>query len=158
MRQQSQNKKTGFVMAAIAALALTFGPGIAEAGGYKNKYHGKHHSSHQGKHYKRYNKHNDDAAIVLGALGVLGWAFHSDGHRYNKHYISQSRRHYRRHNRRHWKHASNYDRGYQGSCHPVKKRGYWHGNRAKIGGTACVDAYGNRYVVKGSRYLIKYLY
>ncbi|MGY8990659.1 MAG: hypothetical protein ACKVHL_03610 [Rhodospirillales bacterium] len=40
----------------------------------------------------------------------------------------------------------------------MKKRGYWHGNRAKIGGTACVDAYGNGYVVKGSRYLIKYLY
>ena len=155
MRHPSQNNRSGFIMAAIAAIALTFGPGIAEAGGYKHKYHGKHHSSHHGKHYY---KHKKGAAIVLGTLGVIGWAFHSDGHRYNKHYISKSRRHYRRHKRRHWKHASNYDHGYQGSCHPVKKRGYWRGHRAKIGGTACIDAYGNHYVVKGSRYLIRYLY
>ena len=158
MRQQSQNNRTGFVIAAIAAMALIFGPGIAEAGRYKNKYHSKHHGKHYGsyhsKPYKRYYKHNDGAAIVLGALGVLGWALHSDGYNNNKHYVAQSRRH----KRRHWKHASNYNQGYQSSCHQVKKRGYWRGHRAKIGGTACVDDYGNRYVLNGSRYLNRYLY
>ena len=29
---------------------------------------------------------------------------------------------------------------------------------SEIGGTACVNAYGNYYVINGSRYLIRYLY
>jgi len=151
MRQQSISKKTGFVMAAVAALALTFGATSADAGGYKNKH------KHQSNHYKN----NDSAAIVLGTLGVLGWVLHSsNNHDYNYSQISYSRRNHRRHKRHNWKrrHASNYGHSYQSACYPVKKVGYWHGRKAKIGGTACVDAYGDRYVVKGSRYLIKYLY
>ena len=169
MRYQSFKKQTGFIMAAMTAmtaLAFTFGPGIAEAGGYKHKYHGKHYGSHYGKHYKHKYKHHSGVAIVLGTLGAIGWPIHSNGYKTNDHYVSYSRRHYRRHKRHSWKHAYNHGSsygsnnygGYQSVCHTVKKRGYWHGHKAKIGGTACVDEYGNFYVVKGSRYLIKYLY
>lgn len=41
-------------------------------------------------------------------------------------------------------------------CQATSKTGYWQGRQAKIGGTMCYDAYGNSYVVQGSRYLIHY--
>ena len=159
MRQQSIHKRTGFVMATVAALALAFGATTADAGGYKNKHAGKHHGKHYGKNYGKHYKHNNSAAIVLGTLGVIGWTLHS-GNYYDNSPVSYSRRQHRRHKRHYSKHyyASNYGHSYQGHCYPVKKIGYWHGKKAKIGGTACVDAYGDRYVVKGSRYVIRYLY
>ena len=42
------------------------------------------------------------------------------------------------------------------SCQQVYKHGYWHGRKAKIGGTQCYDRYGSPYIVQGSRYLIEY--
>ncbi len=43
-------------------------------------------------------------------------------------------------------------------CHRTSRIGYWHGYRARIGGTVCYDAYGYPYIVPGSRYLIHYIY
>ena len=48
-----------------------------------------------------------------------------------------------------------YHHGSARSCHPVHK---WvtdhYGRQSQIGGTMCYDAYGNGYVVPGSRYVI----
>ena len=60
MRQQSLNERSGLCMAAVAALALVFGAGTAEAGGYKHKYFG---------HYAKQYKYHNGAGSVLGALG-----------------------------------------------------------------------------------------
>ena len=153
MRQKSFNKKTGFVMAAVAALTLAFGITSAEAGGRKNKHHGYKsygwsHGKYYGKHYKkRHNKRHKyrrGSVVVLGPLSVLGWVLH-DIHG-----------HYPNYNLRQWQ--PQYVSGYQNGCTPVSKIGRWHGHRAQIGGTACVNAYGNYYVINGSRYLIRYLY
>ena len=41
------------------------------------------------------------------------------------------------------------------NCHSVSKWAYDdYGQKLKIGGTMCYDAYGQAYVVPGSRYLI----
>jgi len=56
-------------------------------------------------------------------------------------------------------HGRGYRRGAAGvgrGCHPVWKRGHWRGYPAKVGGTMCYDAYGQGFVVRGSRYLIHY--
>lgn len=41
-------------------------------------------------------------------------------------------------------------------CWPVKKKGYWKGRKALVGGKMCRDHSGYTYVVPESRYLIKY--
>jgi len=41
-------------------------------------------------------------------------------------------------------------------CHKVYKHGYYHGRKARIGGTQCYDSYGNPYIVQGSRYVVEY--
>ena len=41
-------------------------------------------------------------------------------------------------------------------CWAVKKKGYWKGRKALIGGQMCRDGSGYTYVVPTSRYLIKY--
>ncbi|MGA0395172.1 MAG: hypothetical protein ACO3MW_14055 [Rhodospirillales bacterium] len=157
MRQHTIKNRSGFAMAAIAALGLMLTTSLAEAGGYKHKYNGKYHSHYYGKHYKKHFKHHGNKTVILGALGLRGWGLHSDNHYYVHPNATYKHRHsYKRYKRRAWKHA--YNDNHDGSCYPVKKKGYWRGHRAKIGGTACVDRYGNTYIVKGSRYLIRYLY
>lgn len=41
-------------------------------------------------------------------------------------------------------------------CWAVKKKGYWKGRKALVGGQMCRDDNGYTYVVPTSRYLIKY--
>ena len=41
-------------------------------------------------------------------------------------------------------------------CHATSKVGFDHGRRARIGGTMCYDTYGSPYIVRGSRYIIRY--
>jgi len=59
------------------------------------------------------------------------------------------------HKRRHYYdgHRHGY---YRHDCHKVSKHGYYHGRKAKIGGTMCYDRYGDPYIVQGSRYVIHY--
>lgn len=99
-------------------------------------------------------------------------------HHYRQHdgaggYHHKGRRHHGHvgHNRAHRQHRG-YDRGYGGAhigprtvvgpprrwaaprpCHPVSKVAYRHGRGVRVGGTMCYDAYGNAYIVKGSRWL-----
>lgn len=161
MKRQPKKNRIGFLnyaMAVITAAGFVFATTTAEAGGYKHK-HGYHK-----KYYKHY-KHYDGATILLGTLGYALIGKQKYKHHYGykshsfKHYGSYRHKH-KYYKRRHWKHhyAADDHYGYSGKCHAVKKVGYWHGQKAKIGGTACADGYGNYYVVKGSRYLIRYLY
>jgi len=48
--------------------------------------------------------------------------------------------------------------GYGYDCRKVSKHGYYHGRKARIGGTMCYDRYGDPYIVQGSRYVIDYYY
>lgn len=161
MRQRLKNDRARFLntaMAAIAAIGLVFSATTADAGGYKHKY-GFH-----GKHYKHY-KHYGGATILLGTLGYALTSSHKYKHHYGykshgyRHYGSYRHKH-KYYKRRFWKHhyAADDHYGYSRKCHAVKKVGYWHGYKAKIGGTACKDGYGGYYIVKGSRYLIRYLH
>jgi hypothetical protein len=49
-------------------------------------------------------------------------------------------------------------RHYGGACRPVKVVGWHRGHRALFGQVLCVNRYGQRSYLRGSRYLIRYLY
>ena len=73
--------------------------------------------------------------------------------KYNSHgygYRDKNHRRYGKHAGYKNKHLGRYD------CHAVSKWAYGdYGQKLKIGGTMCYDAYGQSYVVPGSRYLIR---
>ena len=102
-------------------------------GHYKKK-HKKKRYKHSHGHYKHHHKRD--------------YGNYRDSDHYPWRY---DKRGYKRHVKVHRYHGGGYD------CHPVKKKGYFHGRPAKIGGTMCYDRYGNGYIAKGSRYVIKYL-
>ena len=112
----------------------------------------------------------DNIGIGINPYGFsLNYNSNSYYGRHNKHAYRQpyyGRRHkHRRHFNRRRKHNNYYysNNYYQNGpryanqgCQPTSKSGYWHGRQARIGGTMCYDAYGNGYIVQGSRYLIHY--
>jgi hypothetical protein len=49
-------------------------------------------------------------------------------------------------------------RHYGGACRPVKVVGWHRGHRALFGEVLCVNRFGQRSFLRGSRYLIRYLY
>ncbi len=108
---------------------------------------------------------NSHGGITFSFYGGYHPGYYNKRHLYRRHTPYYGRHTYRP--RRHGPHITNnyyynsgpsYGPGYAPSraCQPVSKTGYWHGRKAKIGGTMCYDAYGNGYIVNGSRYLIHY--
>jgi hypothetical protein len=49
-------------------------------------------------------------------------------------------------------------RYYGAACRPVKVVGWHYGHRALFGQVVCVNRFGQRSTLRGSRYLIRYLY
>lgn len=157
--------------AGIAAATALFMLGTlaatpATAGGYHSKHHHGYYDGHPGYHYPRI-PFVYELGRVVGAFLPHGRYYHHSGHNYHR----QGHRHHRYHRhhrdryyppRRHYSHTPTYrpHRSYHrgNGCHPVTKTAYHHGRLAKIGGTMCYDAYGNPYVVSGSRYVMHYLY
>ena len=98
-----------------------------------------------GHHYGHHHKHS--------AYGVHNY---KRKHHYQRSYQRKYSSHRYHQNNRHSdgkrgysKHLGRYD------CHAVTKWAYDdYGQKLKIGGTMCYDAYGQAYVVPGSRYLI----
>ena len=87
------------------------------------------------------------------AVQLTGW----DGHR-------RVERHHRRHHvaPRRWHHRQA-QRGYGhhrrgGACRPVHLVGWHHGRRALFGHVLCENVHGQRFFLRGSRYLIRYLH
>ena len=154
-------------LATCMAVLGTLGSGTAQAGGYDRGHGG-----------------DAVAGLLAGAL-VAGaiYASHDDHYRSPRHHGYKSRRHHgyksRRHHgyksRRHhgykyryrghrggykFRYRGGYGRrghgGYSRSCHKVSKHGYYHGRKARIGGTMCYGRHGKAYIVRGSRYVIDY--
>lgn len=123
--------------------------------GHKHGHYKKHHKKHHkhGHHKKGHYKHDrgyDDYGYRHGKHhGKRDYGNYRDSDHYGWRY---DKRGYKRHVKVHRYHGGGYD------CHPVKKKGYFHGRPAKVGGTMCYDRYGNGYIAKGSRYLIKYIH
>lgn len=143
--------------------------------------HGRHYRGgrHGGGHHGGHRRHRGDraGAFIAGALvgGLIGWssgygyprAHHQRYRQHHRPYAAPRRHHrpnyYGGHSRRHYSYS---DGGYNNrhsyrhtnsrACHPVYKRGQWHGRPAKVGGTMCYNRHGEGYVVTGSRYLIHY--
>ena len=119
------------------------GPSAAKADGgfffYVDKGdHGPHYREKHRKHRKHHKRHD------------RSYRHHYDnGYDYGRH-AWHGHRHHKKHRRFKRRH-------YVDSCHAVRKKGYWHGYYAVIGGTMCYDRRGRAYIVRGSRYLIRYL-
>ena len=151
-------------IAAIAAALFVVGAVGSEpaaAGGYYSKHHHGHYDGHAGHHYPRL-PFVHALGRVIGAFLPHGRPYyHRDRHYRGGHYARgshyyQSQRIYTP-PRAYPHHGARYRSYSHGSgCHTVSKTDYWHGRLAKIGGTMCYDAYGNPYVVSGSRYVMHY--
>lgn len=105
-----------------------------------------------GGHHDRHG-HGALHAAVAG-LAVYSAVSHSrrhDGHRSGRHHARLDGRHHRRGHR-----SGHSDYYRDDGCHKVYKHGYYHGRKARIGGTQCYDSYGNPYIVRGSRYVVEY--
>ena len=130
------------------------------------------------------DRHHGGSHVSVTIGWSNGYGFSSRHHgRYERHHrpYFAPRRHYRGHgrhyrdrrhhapryyghSRRHYSYTDGYRAGPRyrshvpsaAACHPVFRFGIWHGRPAKAGGTMCYNAYGNGYVVSGSRYLIHY--
>ncbi len=118
------------LIAALAASALLLAATPAVAGGYGYGYGG--------------HGHNDYGYYVLGGLvgGLLLGNLIAQA--------STPRPYYQQY----------YQPAPQPSlhgCRPTTGTGYVNGRLAQFGGTMCYDAYGNGYILNGSRYFIGYL-
>ena len=129
-------KRTAFAAGLVLAVAAAAGPGHAEEGSPaddRNAGYGvtsKTEGTYIPAHYRRHHRY---------WRGPWWW-----GGYYRPYYRPYA-----------------YPPPYYGAgrgCHRTSKIGYWHGYRARIGGTMCYDAYGYPYIVPGSRYLIHYIY
>lgn len=120
---------------------------VGEAGVVKVHHFKRHHAKrhhfkrhHAKRHFKRHHfkRHKGHHAKRRH--------FHS-----RHHHKGKLHSHHRGHSPRH---------GYaaRGGCHEVTKVGHRHGQKALIGGVMCYDSHGRGYVVKGSRYVIRYLH
>lgn len=78
-------------------------------------------------------------------------------HFHHRHLKGKLHGHHRGHSPRH-SYASRYGYAGRGGCHEVSKVGHHHGQKALIGGVMCYDSHGRGYVVKGSRYVVRYLH
>ncbi len=137
---------------------VDYGHGKKHKHGYwhKHGYGGKHWHDHGHKHGHYKKKHKKKRYKHGHGHGHGHYKHHNHKHDYGNYRDSDhypwryDKRGYKRHVKVHRFHG-----GYD--CHPVKKKGYFHGRPAKVGGTMCYDRYGNAYIAKGSRYVIKYL-
>ena len=141
--------------AAICAFAVALViSGSAWADGYR-------HHRHDGGYHGSY--------VVLGYglkhLGHQGFKKHRHSHYDGGKHHHYKKRHARKHRHKHrvkrHRGYGHFGKGYTRhsyGCHPVSKVKWHHGRKARFGGTMCYDAYGNGYVVPGSRYFIGYLY
>ena len=141
--------------AAIGALAVALVvSGPAWADGYR---HHRHDGGDRGSY------------VMLGSglkhLGHYGFKKHRYSHDNSGKHRHVRKHHARKHRYEHsFKHHGGDDhvrKGYvkrNSGCHPVSKVRWDRGRKARFGGTLCYDAYGNGFIVPGSRYLIGYLY
>lgn len=87
---------------------------------------------------------------------------HAKRHHFKRHHFKRHKGHHAKrrhfHRRPHHGHFSRHGYAARGGCHEVTKVGHRHGQKALIGGVMCYDGYGRGYVVKGSRYVIRYLH
>ena len=151
------------LFATFVAFALATGtlpsPAAAKPGGghqgsghsvklHKGGHKGGHQAYRRGRHAYRGGNHY---AGLFGSL--LGYRpYYARG----AYYAPRRRAYVPRFRPGHRYYKPSAHRGYGRACHTVSKIGYDNGRKAKIGGTMCYNAYGNSYVVKGSRHVIHY--
>lgn len=118
-----------------AVLGLLISGNVAGAGTYFRGHHGHNniHDRHHGHSVLHY------AYPILNHLLYRSFSRH---HRRPGHNIHRHRGH-------------GFNSGHN-RCRRVSKHDYHHGREALIGGTLCYDSYGNPYIVRGSRYIIRY--
>ncbi|NIA71157.1 hypothetical protein HBA54_21390 [Pelagibius litoralis] len=120
----------------LNAQALTVGQAAVSAG---SSLHRAHHKVWRGKGYHRHRPHHQSRR----------------GH-HSKKRFHKPRRAHRHFGHKH--HGKRHAYAVRRACHDVTKVGYRHGEKALIGGVMCYDGHGRGYIVKGSRYVIRYLY
>ena len=107
-------------------------------------------------------------ALAEGLTFHFSSEHHGDRHHFGRehHTPGQGHSHSRhRHSRTHLKHGHATQRQHEHDrrgrytsheCRTVIKKAYEHGRLAKIAGKLCYDRHGNPYIVKGSRYVVRY--
>lgn len=146
----------GMVLSGAPARADSFGFGVDSDGDVSVYFHG----GDDRRHHKKYRRYRNDYYKGYN-YGYRKNYYDRRGysHRHgNDNYFSFS---FQAPRRGHRHYDDRYYGGYsvepwRARCHPVSKRGYWHGAPAKIGGTMCYDRYGRSYIAPGSRHLIHY--
>lgn len=136
--------KTGIIKALIIAIVVGLFTTAGATQGFADRYrygHGGYHGhGHHGYHDRHRGHHrggHDDFGLLLVPFAYL---FGYTQGRYD------SEPYY-----------GSYQRAW--GCHPVVKIGYDRfGRRAKLGATMCYDAYGEAFIVPGSRHIIHYYY
>ncbi len=101
----------------------------AAAGGFGHGYHGYYGYRSHG--------HGDVAGAILGGVIVGALVGNLLSHPAPRHYAPAQPA--------------------LGNCRPITGTGYLNGRPALYGGTACYDAWGNAYAMRGSEYFIRYL-
>ncbi len=130
---KSSNKNIAIIIASFFLLGFTATPAVA--GGYALTL--GHHNGHSHGHYS----YNYDHHYSYGHNYSYG---NSYNYRQPNYYQSRSHNNY------------NNTSSYSKPCHQVSKTIVNdYGEYQRIGGTMCYDSYGQAYVVKGSRYLIR---
>jgi len=110
-----------------------------------------------------------DTAPSGAAVQLAGWEGH--GHQFRprlvvprahphgaQHHKFHRRQTFRGHEQGHRQLHHKGRRYYGAACRPIKVVGWHRGHRALFGQVLCVNRFGQRSTLRGSRYLIRYLY